>query len=239
MMWEPKTLTQALLLDRRKVMDEDTVMAAVANILANADTERAAVQANLENHKPANGNAFDLGLLDMDNIFHLDQIRNICIDYRLRFLGSHLFKGKLPEEAISKVKALEKAHSTTLQGFMIMAPSKQFHLESYDDPLLFAPIGNGYFYLIHKWGNDLSRFRKLAVRPVRDFVNLLGSLALASFLFAVVITALLFKGTDTDVFLLIAFLFSFKSFCGIALYYCFWKGKNFNSSIWDSPYYNR
>lgn len=239
MMWETKTLTRALLLDRQKVMDENAIMAAVADILDKADAERAAVQTILDNHKPANSNAFDFNLLETDNIFHLDQIRNICIDYRLRFLSSHLFKGKVPEEAISKIKALEKAHGTVLGGFMIMAPSKQFHLESYDDPLLFAPIGNGYFYLIHKWGNDLNRFRKLAVRPVRDFGNLLGFLALASFLFAVIITALLFKGTDADVFLLIAFLFSFKSFCGIALYYCFWKGKNFNSSIWDSPYYNR
>jgi len=237
-MWETKTLTQALLHDRQKAMDEAAIITAVRNILANADAERAAIQVNIETHNPSDSNAFIFDLLETDSIFHLNQIKNICIDYRLRFLDSHLYKSNVPTEAISKIKALEKAHNTTLKGFMIMAPSKQFHLESYDDPLLFAPIGNGYYYLIHKWGNDLSRFRKIVVRPARDFGSLLGFLAIASVVFASLITKLFFRGTDTDVFLLIASLFTFKSFCGIALYYCFWKGKNFNTSIWDSPYYN-
>ena len=239
MWWETKTLTEALLHDRQKAIDEVTVIDAVKSILAKADAERLVIQNELETNNPVNTNAFVFNLLETGSIFHLDQIKNICIDYRLRFLGSHLYKSSVPEEAVSKIRALEKVHNTTLSGFMIMAPSKQFHLESYDDPLLFAPIGNGYYYLIHKWGNDLSRFRKLTVRPLRNFSNLLGFLAVASLLFALLITQLFFYGKDTDVFLLIAFLFTFKSFCGIALYYCFWKGKNFNSAIWDSPYYNR
>ena len=41
-----------------------------------------------------------------------------------------------------------------------MAPSKLFELENYDDPLLFASLGDGYYYLIHKWGNDLSFLEK-------------------------------------------------------------------------------
>ncbi|WP_395062778.1 hypothetical protein [Flavobacterium sp.] len=40
-----------------------------------------------------------------------------------------------------------------------MAPSKAFNLKKYDDPLLFAPIGNDYYYLIHKWGNDLAWYK--------------------------------------------------------------------------------
>ena len=74
---------------------------------------------------------------------------------------------------------------------------------------------------------------------MRDFGSLLLFLALASLAFALLITKLLFFGTNTDQFMLIAFLFTFKAFCGIALYYCFWKGKNFNAYIWDSPYYNK
>jgi hypothetical protein len=239
MLWKTKTLTEALLHDRQKTMSEDAVINAVKSILAQADEERQIIKDALDTNNPSDSNAFVFDLLESDKIFHVSQIKNICIAYRLRFLGSHLFKSKVPEEAVSKIKSLEKSHNTAFTGFMIVAPSKQFHLESYDDPLLFAPIGNGYYYLIHKWGNDLSRFRKIAILPLRDFGNLLGFLAIASIIFAGVITKLLFTGTDTDVFLLIAFLFTFKSFCGIALYYCFWKGKNFNASIWDSPYYNR
>ena len=43
----------------------------------------------------------------------------------------------------------------------MMAPSKLFELENYDDPLMFVNLGNNYYYLIHKWGNDMSFFRKI------------------------------------------------------------------------------
>ena len=99
-------------------------------------------------------------LLETDKIFHIDQIKKLAINFRLRFLDSHLFKNQIPDEAITKIRVLEKNHKTTLQGFKIIAPSKTFQLENYDDPLLFAPIGNNYYYLIHKWGNDLSRYSR-------------------------------------------------------------------------------
>jgi Trk-type K+ transport system membrane component len=41
-----------------------------------------------------------------------------------------------------------------------------------------------------------------------------------------------------DIFRILSFLFVFKSLAGIALYYCFWQGKNFNEAIWNSKYYN-
>lgn len=239
MLWEYKTLQEALLDERQKSITEAALLNAVKAILVADEQQRAHITNRIEGGNCAIANAFNFDLLETDCIFHIDQIKNICIDYRLRFLGSHLYKSTIPPEAVSKINALEKNHNATLNGFMIMAPSKQFHLESYDDPLLFAPIGNDYYYLIHKWGNDLSRFRKVAVSPMRDFGSLLLFLAIASVLFAFILTKFFFTGTQTDVFLLIAFLFSFKSFCGIALYYCFWKGKNFNAAIWDSPYYNR
>ena len=105
-------------------------------------------------------NKFTFDLLDTDKIYHIDQIKEICIDYRLRFLDSKFFKGEIPQEGISRIKALEKAHNIEIKGFKIIAPSKLFRLEDKDDPLLFAPIGNQYFYLIHRWGNDLHPLRK-------------------------------------------------------------------------------
>ena len=35
---------------------------------------------------------YDVSKLNIDNLFHVDQIRKICIDYRLRFLDVKLFK---------------------------------------------------------------------------------------------------------------------------------------------------
>ena len=60
------------------------------------------------------------------------------------------------------------------------APSKLFKLENADDPLLFAPIGNGYYYLVHKWGNDLNPFRRLLMWPYKSFGNLIFTTLLVS-----------------------------------------------------------
>ena len=42
-------------------------------------------------------NAFDFDLLATDKIYHLDQIKKVSIDYRLRFLDLKYFKNKLPQ----------------------------------------------------------------------------------------------------------------------------------------------
>ena len=104
-------------------------------------------------------------MLHTDKIFHIKDIKTLCINYRLRFLDAHFFKGDFPEEAISKIRELEKIHRSKLTGFKIVAPSKLLKLENLDDPLLFASMGNDYFYLIHKWGNDLKWYRRLLVLP--------------------------------------------------------------------------
>ena len=120
-----------------------------------------------------------------------------------------------------------------------MAPSKLFKLENADDPLLFAPIGNDYYYLIHKWGNDLSPFRKLTMWPFKTLENFMFFV----FFSALVCTALVPNGFfmsenhATTEFILL-FIFMFKWIAGIALYYGFAKGKNFNTAIWKSKYYN-
>ena len=118
-------------------------------------------------------NNFDFDQLETHRIFHLDQIKEVCIDYRLRFLDLKYFKGNIPKEGIDKISQLEKEHQTSLEGFKIMAPSVLFRLKKTDDPLLFVPLGNDYFYLVHKWGNDLSFFRKAWAWPFKNIWNLL------------------------------------------------------------------
>ena len=53
-------------------------------------------------------NTFNFDCLDTDKIYHIEQIKKICIDYRLRFLDTKYFKGQIPEEAIIKINNLEK-----------------------------------------------------------------------------------------------------------------------------------
>lgn len=153
---------------RSKDIPKSDLLAEVKNILDLENHKDESVYNKLQSQEGISQNSFNIDLLDTDRIYHVEHIKAICIDYRLRFLDSELFKGSIPYEAIMKIKALNKEHGIELSGFKIMAPSKLFKLENADDPLLFAPIGNDYYYLIHKWGNDLSPFRKLAVLPFKN-----------------------------------------------------------------------
>ena len=59
--------------------------------------------------KTGNGvNNFDFDRLETHRIFHLNQIKKVCIDYRLRFLDLKYFKGNIPNEGVEKIIQLEK-----------------------------------------------------------------------------------------------------------------------------------
>ena len=119
----------------------------IAEKLANAQPNDNAFLAGITSilARPESTNAFDIDRLATERIYHLDTIRDICIDYRLRFLDLKYFKNDLPQEAFDKIAALETEHNTTLTGFKVKAPSKLFRLKNTDDPLLFVPLGNDYF----------------------------------------------------------------------------------------------
>ena len=188
--------------------------------------------------KSGQSNAFNIDLLDSSRVYTLENIEKICVLYRLRFLDIKYFKPQLPEEAILKMSNLEIEHDLTLQGLKVMAPSKLFKLEDKDDPLLFAPIGNGHYYLIHKWGNDLSRYRKAFVWPMRGPVHLLIALALLSFILTSFIPSGLFSKNEDFAQWFILYMFMFKGVVGITVFYAFALGKNFNPFIWNSKYFN-
>jgi len=181
-------------------------------------------------------NAFDFDLLATDKIYHLDQIKKVSIDYRLRFLDLKYFKNKLPQEALDTIQVLESAHDTQLGYFKIMAPSALFRLEKTDDPLLFVPLGKDYYYLIHKWGNDLHPLRKVLMWPFKNIWNLM----LAVFAFSWILTELtpmgLFTRTpDSSTYWMLLF-FMFKAVASVVLYFGFALGKNFNPAIWNNRY---
>ncbi|NNK87062.1 MAG: hypothetical protein HKO90_02150 [Flavobacteriaceae bacterium] len=183
-------------------------------------------------------NDFDIDLLSADRIYHLESIKHICIEYRLRFLDSRYFKNVIPREALSEIKNLEKEHNTELKGFKIVAPSKLFKLQNADDPILFAPIGNGYYYMIHKWGNDLHPLRKWMMKPFKNIVNMLITIFLVSILCTDIIVESRYGSKLSGSEMMIIFLFVFKSFVAIVLYYGFALGKNFSNMVWNSKYFN-
>ncbi|PWH10331.1 hypothetical protein DEJ39_07190 [Bacteroidetes bacterium SCGC AAA795-G10] len=181
-------------------------------------------------------NNFDLNKLSKSRIYHIDHIKKVSIDYRLRFLDIKYFKNKLPIEALKQIKKLEKKHKTKLSEFKIMAPSVLFRLEKKDDPLLFVPLGNEYYYLIYKWGNDLHPFRKALMWPFKNIWNLLLAVLALSWVFTELTPLSLFTKNQNDSSYWMLLFFMFKAIASIVLYFGFALGKNFNPAIWDNRY---
>lgn len=237
-MFHKTNLEDKLAVLKDKTSSENQILNQVYQILEEASSATEDISERTANPKNKRANAFIFDELESNRIFHIDQIQKICIDYRLRFLSSKYFKGKIPEAGIAEIKRLEQLHGTELDGFKIMAPSKLFKLEDKDDPLLFAPIGNGYYYLIHKWGNDLHPLRKILVWPFKNIVNLTLTTLVISYFATLLVPNGLFSKNSTSAEFWMLYFFMFKTIAAIVIYFGFAMGKNFNPAIWNSKYYN-
>lgn len=223
---------------KNHILSEEMRMKEVYEIFSQVDDELDRIEQNVTTSKGEINNHFNIDKLDSSNIYHIEEIKQICIDYRLRFLDTKFFKGPIPSEALSKIKAIEKVHNLEIKGFKIIAPSKLFKLEDKDDPLLFAPIGNGYHYLIHQWGNDLHPLRKLLMWPFKSIVNLSILVLAISFAVTLMIPEGLFSKSNSNAQFWILFFFMFKCIASVVIFYGFALGKNFNPAIWNSKYFN-
>lgn len=217
-----------------KLFPPTNIAEKLANAQSNNNASLAGITSLLE--RPQSTNAFDIEQLATDKIYHLDTIRDICIDYRLRFLDLKYFKNDLPQEAFDKIAAMEMEHDTTLTGFKVMAPSKLFRLKNTDDPLLFVPLGNDYFYLIHQWGDDLHPFRKALMWPFKNIWNLLLTLLVISWGVTLITPMAIFTKTTSWTTFWMVYFFNFKAIASVVLFSGFALGKNFNPAIWNSKY---
>lgn len=221
-----------------KGLETEVILEQVHQILKEENLNQERIEKNIVGSQNRIVNNFDFDFLETKYIYHINQIKYICIDYRLRFLDAKYFKGEIPKEAIHKIKHLEKTHNIEVKGFKIIAPSKLFKLEDKNDPLLLVPIGNDYFYLIHKWGNDLHPLRKLFMWPFKNIVNLTVLVLLISFLVTLLVPNGLFSKTNSSAEFWVLCFFMFKSIAAVVIYYGFASGKNFNKNIWRSRYFN-
>lgn len=98
-----------------------------------------------------------------DRVFHQSQIKKVCDKYYLRFLPSSLYNGTIDPQLPNKVTTFEIAYGISqYANYYVMAPASSFKLEPEPkDPLFFYKINDSYYYLVHKWGNDLNILRRI------------------------------------------------------------------------------
>lgn len=235
-------LEKALARERRRSQDQtaEETLAAFKALLQADDIEDETILQNIFAGGSSLSRALDLKKLDPNRIYQLEDIKQLCTRYRLRFLDASLFKGDIPYEAISAIKRLQKDQSVELQGYKMIAPAPMFHLENKDkDPLLMLPLGNDRYYLVHRWGNDLHPLRALMVYPFRSFKSLLSSIALlAAFVVSLFPDSIVMGPLDEHSWniRIIFFFYLFLAFSALTALYGFSRMKNFNSELWNSRY---
>lgn len=149
-------------------------------------------------------------------IFTIEEIKDIAVKYGLRFLNSSHYKGSIPNDLAQKIREFKElgmsqaysegySWSSKTELYSILAPSSSFNLqERPKDPLFFAKLGDGTYYLIHKWGNDLSMWNYVTNLPFRNRFTF--SILLLSCISTFVYSAFLFNGILSLVFLIITVL---------------------------------
>ncbi len=175
--------------------------------------------------------------IDPQRIFSTDSIRSMCIKYRLRFLDAGLFKGEIPLQALHSIRQLEQKASEPITSFKIMAPASRFKLcDSEVDPLLFVPVGADRYYLVHKWGNDLSPWRMVTGWPSRAPLNLIVTVTLFAALIALLMPGQLLGAWGVHRFLFLVWCtmvcYSFTVFGWFAFF------GQFSTHSWNSRFFN-
>lgn len=205
----------------KKVQNEKTVFDPVKEVkllMESNDIEKARILRGLSNNSQFSrvekmvGKQMDLEKLENaydGRVYTIEQIKDLCVDYNLRFLPSAYFTGSFDVEVAGKISEFSKRTNTPIEdytlrnSFYVMAPEEMFMLkdEKYIskkelDPAIFYKIDNQHYRLVHKWGDDFTIFRLLMGFRFRSWwhhqwfntVMLLPIFAL--------ITALLFGGQN-------------------------------------------
>jgi hypothetical protein len=97
------------------------------------------------------------------------EVRTLCIRYRLRCLPSRFYAGAIDPLLGRKLKKFlsdlgSATPSEDAQSHLyVMAPMKAFRLTTVkhqEDPVLFYRDNSGFYVMIHKWGNDFTIARR-------------------------------------------------------------------------------
>lgn len=172
------------------------------------------------------------------SLFSTATIKDIAIQYRLKFLDSQQYKKDIPYEAILKIKDLNARYRKDIKHFKILAPVENFRTKDKDEALiLFAPTNHGNYFMIHQWGQDLKWHRKMSSWPMKRFETLFATVALISLLLAVSFpTRLIWLPEHSDywgTYRIGAFFHILIFNMGVTAYITFAFGKNFSSNTWN------
>jgi hypothetical protein len=176
--------------------------------------------------------------LDKELIFSVKEIKQTCIQYRLKFLDSKSFKAPIPYEAVLKIKHLNLKFNKDLKEFKMLATPEPFSQKgSTTGGLLFVKTNYDNYYLVHAWGAKLKWHRKLKYWPMRYFENLFVSIIVTTLIITMSLPIGLItldpKAEYWSGYRAAAFFHLLIFNTGVTAYITFTFAKNFSSSVWN------
>lgn len=171
-------------------------------------------------------------------VYTPEEIKNVAICYRLKFLDSASFKYDFPYEAILKIEELNRRYGRDLKLFKVLAHPAAFgKTYSKEACSLFVKTSEGNYFLIHSWGKALKRSRVVRYCHLRDF----ETMAAFIFLLSLVVTLLLptelitldSKATYWSGYRGGTFFHLLLFFTGFTVYAVMAFGVHLSSTAWD------
>lgn len=194
----------------------------------------------LENLKQYN-KAFEI--LDEENldprlVFRIEEIRQLAITHRLKFLESKLYKSEFPYEGVLRIKYLNDSFHKDIKHFRILShPDSFVNTSQNHESLLFARTNYDNYYLIHSWGKKPKWYRPYQFWPLKKFESLVITLLIITLIIALLLPTNLItldaKATYWSGYRAAAFFHLLIFNLGVTAYITFAFGKNFSSSIWN------
>ncbi len=177
--------------------------------------------------------------VETEKIFSEHEIRNIAVQYRLKFLNADLFTGGLPHTAELMIRSLNLRYRKELREIFVLASPEAFTGKGSDEQaIVFSKTAAGNFYMIDRWGKAFHWGRRAMYWPLRSFESMIATI----FVFTLLITLLLpthlitldNKAGYWCGYRAAAFFHLLIFNTGCVVYFTFAFSRNFSSSIWNS-----
>jgi hypothetical protein len=240
--------------EKKKELEFDPIKE-VKLLLANDDAEDVKILRNLSKNSQFNrieriqGEHMELEKIENDfhgEIYTIDQIKDLAIKYKLRFLSSQYYTGTYDVQVTAKIKDFARKTNIELteynlrEKFSILAPEKMFSLtdEKYItkkqlDPLMFYRVDSEHYRLVHKWGDDFTILRYLTGFRWKSYWNYhFFNAALCLPIVATILTTIF--GFPTDIPTVAIFVFAMLFFSNLGSYLFFGWNKSDDGDIIDS-----
>lgn len=176
--------------------------------------------------------------LERERIFSIAEIKQICTDFRLKFLSSKSYKPVIPYQSVLMIKELNRLFGKELQEFRILATAGGFEKkENVEEAILFVKTNHDNYYLLNRWGQPLKWYRKLLYWPMRNFENLFLTVVVTTLCIVLSLPTWLItldhKAEYWSGYRAAAFFHILIFNMGVTAYVTFAFAKNFSSTVWN------